>query len=123
MPDDEKRYTERDLILAKREVYADLLCAAVGWSREGAEQKATGAFPFPKRTRPRVLTEQDGRGLSFRFTGDPTNPFALFEYSVSGGREWRQTCSAESKLTVTAERVRIMADLLANPTEEVPDAD
>lgn len=123
MPDDEKRYTERDLILAKREVYADLLCAAVGWSREGAEQKATGAFPFPKRTRTRVLTERYGCGLSFRFRGDPNNPFAYFEYRGSDSPAWIPAFGDKNKLASTVERVRIMADLLANPTEEVPDAD
>ena len=56
---DEKKYTERDLILAKREGYVRH-CLQMLMSKQYAETDAALLFPLPKVTRPRVVQRTDG---------------------------------------------------------------
>lgn len=114
MPD-EKAYTARDLILAKREGFATHCKRMCGWSDKTAERVAAEEYPLPKITRPRVVTDsqgtefrvRDGDLLEGRRQDRPDNP------------GWGQF----SAWDITPERIRLWADLLANPTEEVDDAD
>lgn len=103
---DEPRYTERDMILAKREAYA---AGAKAWgaaSKNGV-LRAAREYPFPKITRPRVVRDKFGVGMLWRvMSGELQSSFR--------GNEW-----CVEPAYVTPERVALWADLLANPTEEV----
>jgi hypothetical protein len=109
---EEKKHTERDLVMAKREGWVASENAAsreecYGFCRHEAEMRAAEAFPLPKVTRPRVVT----RGQSqFRVEN------GVVMARLSNAEGWRESAFH------TAEWVRTLADLLANPTEEVPDA-
>lgn len=74
-------------------------------------------YPLPKVTRPRVL--KDRFGVDWRMAGN------VLENRERDGREWRTTlaptdCDGTSYLG-TADRVKLWADLLARPNEEVED--
>jgi hypothetical protein len=109
MTDDEKKYTERDLILAKREVWEDtwrLAWAASGRSLTRPET-AVMRYPFPKKTRPRVVTVED---TEWRVFGGHLQ----VRYGAHGG--WYGPVPR-----VTQARVAVWTDLFAHPTEEVED--
>jgi hypothetical protein len=102
---DEKRYTERDLVMAKREGYTRncsnshcALCAT----------RAKELFPLPKITRPRRL--KDSTGTRWRFN---EGRLECFDNSI-----WTE---GPFYTMATPERIRIWYDLLENPTEEVED--
>lgn len=104
---DEKKYTGRDLVMAKREGFLE----AHSWARLGiagdheAERLAATEYPLPKRTQPRVVTP-------------PGRPYDI---RIHDGRlEIRHTVGWTHILHVTGVEA-ILMDLLANPTEEVED--
>lgn len=115
---DEKKYTERDLILAKREGYVRHCNEACGqWSEHAMQKFAESAYPLPKVTRARVVKDpMDGSGWAVKdgmlqWTYDATARMciiAVFDEPAF----W-------SKYRPTPARIRLWADLLANPTEEV----
>lgn len=133
----EPKYTERDLVMAKREAFREgsrwlsCWCSCNGayddyrWitgdSRGRPEEAAADRYKLPKVTRPRVVKESGG--MAFRFVGNPSEQFACIEYMSSyEPREWKQAHGSDNHLAVTTERIRIWSDLLANPTEECEDA-
>ena len=102
---DEQKYTERDLILAKREGYVRH-CLQMLMSKQYAETDAALLFPLPKVTRPRVVRREDGcelrlfgTELQFRWRND----------------EWK----CYNGMCVDEINRSALLDLLANPTEEV----
>jgi hypothetical protein len=115
---DEMRYTERDRVGAWRAGFirgmgealravvdlhpgAGALLDALPWAEMAARE-----YPYPKVTRPRVVAED--YDLSWRYVDGG------FELNTGDGI-WRPG----PYITVTPHRVRLWADLLANPTEEV----
>ena len=126
---DEKKYTERELVLAKRNAFVDgsywgynasqeAAAKSVGvlgaWSRADADMASESAYPFPKVTRPRVVQDEvdgywavvDG-ALRWSTFGGGTGLIC-----VNGGFR-------TELLKPTPTRVAMWADLLKNPTEEV----
>ena len=112
---DEKKYTERDLVLAKREAFCAGRGAAFvhydigapqGKAWPGSAHLAAERYPLPKVTRPRVVTREDGCQL--RISG------GQLQYKWLDG-DWREYGS----INWTPAQRAAMADLLANPTEEV----
>lgn len=131
----EKKYTERDLVLAKREGYVD--CRVThGYrdvhSREVYGEEARKRYPLPKVTRPRVVQDE---------LGDSGHP-VWFRVSAGGGIEYQlSSCGGQwytigrllnvssawprDDVSATQQMTRwegIWADLRVNPTEEVEDA-
>jgi hypothetical protein len=108
---DEKKYTERDLVMAKREAYEggwrDHRGYCPGRAPLDVTEIARTVFPLPKVPRPRVLA--DGYGWDWRVRGH------LLEKKPSrGGSELWSTV-----ISVAGNRDALLSDLLANPTEEV----
>jgi hypothetical protein len=116
----EKKYTERELVLAQRRAFRDgaqaLYCHKVipsGHSpyadaldevRESTDKR----YPLPKVTRPRVVS--DGT-LEWKYE----NGYVMYRYS--GSSDWYST--KYSEVPINPRRVEVLADLLANPTETV----
>lgn len=111
---DEKKYTERDLVLAKREGYVRH-CTQLCGNEEMAVERAVGLFPIPKRVQPRVV-KREGIVSCFLWRlvdgvlqwSDP-DQIGWTTYRMDTPDEWRRVGP-------------IYADLLATPTEEVDDA-
>ena len=104
---DEKKYTERDLILAKREGYmrhCEKFCARI--NKEDANVSAVVEYPLPKVTRPRVVRRADGCEL--RLSGTE------LQYRRPGN-EWY----TYNGMYIDENNRSALLDLLANPTEEV----
>ena len=118
---DEKKYTQRDLVLAQREAFRDgaqalyyhevipagpsLFSDALDEVRENIDKR----YPFPRVTRPRVV--RDTAGDQWRIRD------GKLEVNCSFGWE-----SAVSVTDIDMETLKRLSDLLANPTETV-DAD
>ena len=114
MSDTKLKYTERDLILAKREAYA--VGAMVfrpeitDENRVGIEACAKTRYPLPKVERPRVVRDPHYHVCYWR--------------AVGRSIQWKDDHDGwNSKPTFdpTPERVALWADLLANHTELVDD--
>ena len=108
----EKKYTERDLVLAKREGYARH-CVAVCGNTKNATELAARTYPLPRVTRPRVWVDPNG-DTRFQVVDG-----VLFGKDFEEDEEWLPVDSYA--FNVTPERVVAWADLFANPTEEVDD--
>lgn len=125
MPD-EKRYTERDLICAKREafergaemVFRQFAIHADVTHWRGTTALAAEAYPLPKITRPRVVMDPHDSMIAYRLVG------GNFEYCVGSG-PWKGMDAIDEQWSrenyVSPKRVALWAALLANPTEEVDD--
>lgn len=131
---DDKKYTLRDMVLAQREAYVRgyhtyRVDDATTEGREGAWETdkrdglsariAARKFPLPKLTRPRVVTSDTGR--RFRIVDGQ-----LQTQTSSNGQSWcclangsRVPAAEDTGIKITLERIRLWADLLANPTEDV----
>jgi hypothetical protein len=113
---DEKKYTERDLVMAKREAFVE---GAVLWrcyyTQDSARAAAERRHPLPKVTRPRVVA-------------DPHDGEVMWSYDVGGFRATAKYRNAMPLVRIseahhmTHARAEMWADLLANPLEEVDDA-
>lgn len=116
---DEKKYSERELIEAKREgaewVLARLTCWQAPLYEPQVKSIAAKLFPLPKVTRPRVVRWHN------------------YEYKLEGGMVQQRHCPTPSCrggwfsiVTVSANSepryLRMIADLLENPTELVEDS-
>lgn len=134
MPD-EKRYTERDLILAKREAFEEGATRVwTAFAREtdacphgwrGSNVLAAEAYPLPKSTRPRVMSDpnslngREWRCVGRQFETRVRESSRLAEWHLVDWSEYNRGAFVEHPLAPTPERVAMWADLLANPTEEV----
>lgn len=125
----DKTISEREAVERERAAFiAGARAAATaggGWchgaaivSVDGREHRDDNAaawrYPLPKVTRPRVLgmPVSNGNRLEFRLVGDE---FQERLKTPDGQSDWQHTGGT----TPTPERVRLWADLLANPTETV----
>jgi hypothetical protein len=117
----ELKYTEKDLILARRSAF--MLGAAYGeafpvMSFAGRIERSHIEFPLPKVERPRVVRDVEHMNANF-------NP-SEWRF-VNGELERRdlrfdEWASSENAV-LTVQRIKLLADLLANPTELVEDDD
>ena len=106
---DEKTYTERDIVLAKREGWVRH-CVALCGNREDAEKYAAREFPLPRVTRPRVVVGPSPRTWNWKFEA------GAYWFRATGHGSWER---ANPSWEPDPELVTLWADLLANPTEEV----
>jgi hypothetical protein len=121
----DKTVTEREAVLRERKAAEDAFLAGThttfscsGAARDYARQWAVDAHPLPKVTRPRVV--RDPHDMNGRWAWYPTlNEFAYAHPEISDGDFYGP--AVYGPIPVTSERVRIWADLLANPTEDVED--
>jgi hypothetical protein len=108
---DEKKYTERDLVMAKREAYLQG-CVRFGCDKPRAADYCVSRYPLPKVTRARVVA-------------DPHDGEVMWSYDVGGFRATAKYRNAMPLVRIseahhmTHARAEMWADLLANPTEEV----
>ena len=109
---DEKRYTERDLILAKREgARVALFTPVSGCTAQQAIDTANRLFPLPKVTRARVVRAKVGPfGFDWRLVKN------TLEYANPEEEDWEPYKVERGEW---ADIAKILNDLLANPTEEV----
>ena len=111
----EQRFSRRELVLAQREAWlrgfrtswADIDAGAGPSVDLDVEARVAREYPLPKKRVPRVLTLQDG--WAYRVTD------GVIEYRSSISGTW---CA---EVTLNAAAVTRLADLLANPTEEIDD--
>ena len=116
----EKKYTERDLVLAKREGYVKGRNDGEFGLKDIAAATARVLYPLPKVTRP--------RRLDYGKTLFEVRDGKLFS-SSDGGETWYKTVFRNlygdeyfGNDLPKRDRLLALADLLANPTEEVEDA-
>ena len=114
--------TERQAAFRERAAFAE----GVTWERargprwsDGAQTIAERHYPLPRITRPRVV--QDSTGVYWRVV--VAHDDARIEYAelFAPGRFTDVTCFRPGMPGVSPERVALWADLLARPTEDVPD--
>lgn len=118
-----KLYTERDIVLAKRlgcERERLIFLRSCGGSANGdareARAYAAHEYPLPKIVRPRVVRDLSiDTSREFRVIGER---FEARNFTEPGG-EW--TISAFGGWCLDVHVVRLFADLLASPTEEIDD--
>lgn len=106
---DKVKYTERDLVLAKREAFVAGACDTTFASRIGASSEANRRYTLPKVEQPRVETGADG--WSFRVING--------KLESRGPKDLRWYPSQ----FVPQDRVAVAAKVLANPTELIEDTD
>lgn len=115
---DEKKYTERELVMAKRNAFYDgANWASSSGSWVGAADEAKRRFPLPRRIVPRVVKESSGLygDVEWRSVG------GALEW-CKDGRQWRSANNDnKSGMFITPHRVVLLAELLANPTMEIDD--
>ena len=113
---DNQTVTEREAVVRERKAFG------LGWRmqrenggslREG-EGLADRLYPLPSITRPRVVKDPEAKDYEWRFH-DGRMQVRRGKNAFDGGGEWVCPCNWQP----TAERVRLWADLLQNPTEEV----
>jgi hypothetical protein len=110
-----RTYTERELVLAQREAFKrgydnrHVGEATTPWgSWPGIVEAAEMLYPLPKVTRPRVVRDNT---LEWKYEN------GHFAYRYGGASDWHST--QYSEVPINRRRVEVLADLLANPTEEV----
>lgn len=111
---DGQQMTKREVLIAREAfVAACRVCAneAPQWQWQ-AEQTAASRYPLPKVTRPRVVTFDNA---AFRFHD------GVIQKRHRNGFDAGHDVWAIAHLPATAALVRLWAELLANPTEEVED--
>lgn len=109
--------SEREAVRREREAFvrgAEWAYPATGtWT---TASKAEEAFPLPTITRPRVVTDPHDAAVRWSVGGSSRR---IRREKVSALGHW---ISADAEHTpITNERVALWADLLANPSESVPD--
>lgn len=107
--------TERDAVLREREAYAKAMhrarCPEYNVC-EPCKRRAAEAYPLPKVTRPRVVTDSIG-AMCYRVVNDVT------EWADVDADNWRPMMVKVNDLI--PEQLAALADLWTNPTEEVED--
>ncbi len=102
---DEKQYTERDMVLARREGARVALYTPVsGCTVQQAIDTASRLFPLPKVTRPRVVA---GLRAQYKVVD------GVVHGRSNASFDWRVSAS------IHVDDVVRVANLLANPTEEI----
>lgn len=124
---DEKKYTERDVVMRERAAFAKGRCMSQHEMHEeelpciACNQRARHLYPLPSVTRPRVVRDvtsgMAGGGYEWRVVNGG------IQWRPLGDMTWRAPASdgVVHGMYLFPERVRTLADLLANPTETVED--
>ena len=125
-----KMYTEAEVVRRERAAFVDganFVMSAPAATRSDGEirERLAEEYPLPTVTRPRVVPCPTNPRREFRVVnGDlETRIKPSYVASFDGGRacEWgRVTDSEVESVPANADRVRVWADLFANPTEKVP---
>ncbi len=126
----DKTVTEREAVMRERAAFVkgrsyaephgdDDVCNAA--KRNGkpcawCEMKAEVEYPLPKVTRPRVVRDPHANSYewSIRERGN-----AQWRRVNGHNRIWLDPGDAETQWVMSRERITMLADLLANPTETV----
>lgn len=109
---DEKKYTERELVVAQRAAYGH----GARWYRAAGnctieiDREARRCYPLPRVTRARVVNHGHGREWQWKFED------GRFHFRFAPKALWE---IANEAWAPTLQTVPIWADLLANPIEEV----
>lgn len=104
---DDKTVTEREAVLREREAYVKGRFEAgkgLDW-----HARSRCLYPLPTITRPRVVKDPHSADIVWRCDG------GVLQYR-QGNHEWSM---GPGYWYASPERVRLWAELLANPTEEV----
>lgn len=115
--------SERDAVTREREAFrmgAGLVFAhfrikpgdSDTWG--GSTTLAERHFPLPKVTRPREVLDKTGLGAFWWRIVD-----GVLEHRAANSDKWYKDTREEAGNFVFVERVKLLADLIANPTEEV----
>lgn len=117
-----KMVTERDAVLRERAAYGAGLLRGnhQSFSRPNdLEAQAARIFPLPKIVRPRVISEESGLScVDWRYVDEQL----WWRHHANTRQTWNSLSSATGAgMFITAERAVLLADLIANPTEEVED--
>lgn len=126
---DEKKYSERDMALAKREAWVSgrgmgITDAYANARRDEWKEEAARRYPCPRVTRPRVV-----RDPQMTHYGPASGHVGDLYWSVRDGRlipvdhggKYVEVWEHDTDTYPTTNRVRLWADLLANPLETVED--
>lgn len=122
MSDHTKMVSERDAVIRERKAFQHGAEHGKEYRTDSFASAAKSFYPLPKMTRPRVVRE-NGIGGEYEWRAVD----GVIECrNVTGGSaltKWRTNdgTSASFGMFISARRVRLLADLLANPTEEVDD--
>lgn len=84
------------------------------------EHRIAERFPLPKRVVPRVVAESTGIEYTTVRRGEGADQCLAIVMRYRADEPW-MSCFPTS-MAVTLDRAQLWADLLANPTEEIPDA-
>jgi hypothetical protein len=115
---DEKKYSERDMVMARRQGFVTGIHEFyshrdvprhLSYVTDDAERKAARVYPLPTVTRPREHVDKDG--YRWRCVD------GRLESKSSRYAEW----SCDDSCLVRPSDALALADLLANPTETVED--
>lgn len=117
---DEAMVTERDAVERERAAYTEgakwawrtnyAECTGARFNHNGhVDRAAAYRYPLPTITRPRVVKDPHSADIVWRCDG------GVLQYR-QGNHEWSM---GPGYWYAFPERVRLWADLLANPTEEV----
>lgn len=112
--------TARELAKAQREACMKGAMTAIAecggtWPKEHAERIARDLYPLPTITLPREVTVPAHRYNGVEW-GEATFRVVDGVLQAKGGDDWY-----DNNWEATPERIRVWADLFANPTETVED--
>ena len=118
--------TKREILIAREAVKEALL--SQGYSLSIVNSVAREKYPLPFITRLRVVTDESDSGnpVEWRLVGDqlqvrmPTNPVHMPNSYV--GPNW-QSATIPFVLRLFPSRIKMLAELIENPTEWVEDTD
>ena len=120
---DERKYAEREYVLAQRKAFvAGSNAENAAWMKLLSVNHTSGfdsidasrkRYPLPKVTRPRVVNDPQELGLEYTVRN------GILAHRQNGMKIGFWDAVAGSQIQPTAERCRVWADLLANPTEEL----
>lgn len=109
--------SERDAVLRERAAFEEGVLTARKYERDGGAWPgsialALARYPLPKITQPRVVT--DCVQVQWRVLG------SAVQWCARNGGAWNDVeARGWGNMYLTVERVTLIADLLANPLEEV----
>lgn len=106
-PDEPKKYTEREYVLAQRDAFMAGLADPIQYWGKDALQEARKRYPLPRVTRPRVV--KDATGWEWMLADG-----SQLRYRASFASDWSDSLNLGAK-----GRIAALRDLLANPTETV----
>lgn len=121
MSQSEKQYSERDMVMAKRDAWVACFMDGVRVDRDSmrseAIRQARARYPLTE-TRPRVVTDMTF-GTHWWIMPDELLPRGSANIGDTRTRQGTYADTQCAAWMITPERIRIWADLLANPSETV----